>query len=99
MIPSRANKPALVSSRRPPSIVTRTVAFFARSVGMLEPLCPRGDRTKPRPVAGSVSNASGPKVQHVHAGFHDSTPIGLDHHVLHEIAADGIALPGVRTQD
>ena len=35
----------------------------------------------------------------IHAGFHDSTPIGLDHHVLHEIAADGIALPRVRTQD
>ena len=35
----------------------------------------------------------------IHAGFHDSTPIGLDNHVLHEIAADGIALPGVRTQD
>lgn len=35
----------------------------------------------------------------IHAGFHDSTPIGLDYHVLHEIASDGIALPGVRTQD
>jgi len=34
----------------------------------------------------------------IHAGFHDSTPIGLDGHVLHEIAADGIALPGVHTQ-
>jgi FtsP/CotA-like multicopper oxidase with cupredoxin domain len=34
----------------------------------------------------------------IHAGFHDSTPIGLDRHLLHEIAADGIALPGVRTQ-
>jgi FtsP/CotA-like multicopper oxidase with cupredoxin domain len=34
----------------------------------------------------------------IHAGFHDSTPIGLDQHELHEIAADGIALPGVRTQ-
>src|SRR5439155_4556740 len=35
----------------------------------------------------------------IHAGFHDFTPIGLDHHVLHEIAADGIALPRVRAQD
>jgi FtsP/CotA-like multicopper oxidase with cupredoxin domain len=35
----------------------------------------------------------------IHAGFHDSTPIGLDRHLLHEIAADGIALPGVRTQE
>ena len=35
----------------------------------------------------------------IHAGFHDSTPIGLDGHQFHEIAADGIALPGVRTQD
>jgi FtsP/CotA-like multicopper oxidase with cupredoxin domain len=35
----------------------------------------------------------------IHAGFHDSTPIGLDRHQLHEIAADGIALPRVRTQD
>jgi FtsP/CotA-like multicopper oxidase with cupredoxin domain len=34
----------------------------------------------------------------IHAGFHDATPIGLDGHVLHEIAADGIALPGMRTQ-
>jgi FtsP/CotA-like multicopper oxidase with cupredoxin domain len=33
----------------------------------------------------------------IHAGFHDSTPIGLDGHLLHEIAADGIALPGMRT--
>ncbi len=29
----------------------------------------------------------------IHAGFHDSTPIGLDGHLLHEIGADGIALP------
>jgi FtsP/CotA-like multicopper oxidase with cupredoxin domain len=35
----------------------------------------------------------------IHAGFHDFTPLGLDHHVLHEIAADGIALPRVRAQD
>jgi FtsP/CotA-like multicopper oxidase with cupredoxin domain len=34
----------------------------------------------------------------IHAGFHDYTPIGLDGHVLHEIACDGIALPAVRTQ-
>jgi FtsP/CotA-like multicopper oxidase with cupredoxin domain len=35
----------------------------------------------------------------IHAGFHDLTPIGLDGHVLHEIAADGIPLPAVRTQE
>jgi len=35
----------------------------------------------------------------IHAGFYDYTPLGLDHHVLHESAADGIALPRVRTQD
>ena len=35
----------------------------------------------------------------VHAGFHDLTPIGLDEHLLHEIAADGIPLPRVRAQE
>jgi FtsP/CotA-like multicopper oxidase with cupredoxin domain len=34
----------------------------------------------------------------IHAGFHDATPVGLDGHLLHEIAADGIALPRMRTQ-
>jgi FtsP/CotA-like multicopper oxidase with cupredoxin domain len=34
----------------------------------------------------------------IHAGFHDLTPIGLDDHLLHEIAADGIPLPSVRAQ-
>ena len=33
MIPSLANRPAFVNSRRSPSIVTNTSAFLARSVG------------------------------------------------------------------
>ena len=35
----------------------------------------------------------------VQAGFHDYHLLALDHHVLHEIAADGIALPSVRSQE
>jgi FtsP/CotA-like multicopper oxidase with cupredoxin domain len=35
----------------------------------------------------------------IHAGFHDVTPIGLDDHLLHEIATDGIPLPSVRPQE
>jgi FtsP/CotA-like multicopper oxidase with cupredoxin domain len=31
----------------------------------------------------------------IHAGFHDLTPIGLDNHLLHEIAVDGIPLSRV----
>jgi FtsP/CotA-like multicopper oxidase with cupredoxin domain len=35
----------------------------------------------------------------IQAGFHDYSPLVLDDHVLHEIAADGIALPGVRPRE
>jgi FtsP/CotA-like multicopper oxidase with cupredoxin domain len=35
----------------------------------------------------------------IQGGFHDYTLLALDGHVLHEIAADGIALPGTRPQE
>jgi FtsP/CotA-like multicopper oxidase with cupredoxin domain len=35
----------------------------------------------------------------IQAGFHDYTHLGLDGHLLHEIAADGIALDGMRTRE
>ena len=35
----------------------------------------------------------------VQGGFHDYTLLALDGHVLHEIAADGIALPAVNPQE
>jgi FtsP/CotA-like multicopper oxidase with cupredoxin domain len=35
----------------------------------------------------------------IQGGFHDYHLLALDGHLLHEIAADGIALPGVRSQE